>query len=724
MSKIGAHVSGHPRHTFRDFLRADPAAVLGLNDSGIFTEVDEENQGHSYKIYRTTRVYGERVPDLHDPPGTYDQMAKYWWEEATPLSLHDDYAQNLGADFYIPDNEPTGGESDDPNEIRQNCKNVVAYERALMKLMNAAGFKMGVLALGGGSPGDFQIWKEICVPFIAEAYQTGNYYVRHAYEGNWDRVYREAQYLLDNGLGYGGMFVTEWGFDGGYGQIHDVQKIKDEDAVLAAFPNVVAFCLWEYGDTEFHANIDGIVPQLIPYMQANQTPKWKPGTPLPNKTLEEFLWDESVAEQKRVGLSLNPEAALQKKLNSLQLQVVHNEATRKYGNDSYVIQGGESLAGAIPRHTAVYQPGKPVWTITDPYQQGGDPLAGLVIKPPFRVPFVMTSPFGVKRDYDGDGVYDDFHEGVDYDVTTGESDSKEPILAGYPGTVVKSGPSGGKYGYRTVIECDYKGTTFFLWYCHMDSVYVSVGARVGIGTHLGELGNTGGNWGEHVHINLQLTEGGNEGQAWAVQHVVDPNTYIDKTVDPIPTIYIPRYFFPEEGNYGRIFMLVHTWDGNRERVQLQRDGNYSYVVKNQLWERRYVGQVNIENLFDTSPRPGEYYEAIGPWLPKEMIVGQVFQRTERVQFYRKNDCKPVGPPYVSSTILKLAAHYPSMQIGGLAVQDVIRLEWYAENRLDETYWYAKGLGLVRWKKYTGEESWIQEWVVGQENNTREVIGCL
>lgn len=278
MTKIGAHVSGHPRHTIEQFCRAKPAAILGLDDGGVLKEAKDWSNGHTWTFFRTTEVYGERPADLHNPPGTYQQMANYWYFEATP-SLKEKYDLNP-ADCYIPNNEITGGENpDNPDEIRQNIKNQIAYERPLMKMMNADGKRMGVLALAGGSPGSFSLWAELCVPFIKEAFDAGNFYVRHAYEGNWHRVYQEAQYLLDNGLGYGGMFVTEWGFDGGYGQKHDVEKIQEEDAILQAFPNIPAFLLWEYGKTKFDANIDGIVPELIPYMEAHPSNKWQPGQP-------------------------------------------------------------------------------------------------------------------------------------------------------------------------------------------------------------------------------------------------------------------------------------------------------------------------------------------------------------------------------------------------------------------------------------------------------------
>lgn len=363
MSKIGAHVSGHPRLNIEQFCRAKPAAILGLDDSGVLLEAKEWSNGHVWTLYRTTEVYGERPSDLHNPPGTYAQMANYWYHEASP-SLKKKYDQNP-ADIYIPDNEPTGGESDDPNEIIQNCRNLVAYERELMKLMNADGKKMGVLALAGGSPGHFAIWVEECVPFIKEAFDTGNWYARHAYEGNWDRVRQEAQYLLDHGLGYGPMVITEWGFNGGYGKNHDINKIKAENDTLMAYPNVVSFCLWEFGKTTFDANIDSIVPQLASYMEANPTPKWEwqqdeeppPDEEPPTEPWQTTVWNDSIKEQEQHGITFRRTHGLHSLIVSKSgYAPVTNEISIETADGIYGYQSAEHLTDInAPRITLAYK---------------------------------------------------------------------------------------------------------------------------------------------------------------------------------------------------------------------------------------------------------------------------------------------------------------------------------------------------------------------------------
>ena len=45
-------------------------------------------------------------------------------------------------------------------------------------------------------------------------------------------------------------------------------------------------------------------------------------------------------------------------------------------------------------------------------------------------------------------------------------------------------------------------------------------------------------------------------------------------------------------------------------------------------------------------------------------------------------------------------------------------------QVDERYWCANGLGLVRWQKYSGQRSWIHELIpVGSHGNNVKEVGC-
>jgi hypothetical protein len=162
----------------------------------------------------------------------------------------------------------------------------------------------------------------------------------------------------------------------------------------------------------------------------------------------------------------------------------------------------------------------------DPPSSPAEALAGLVLGAPFSRRFALTSRFNDPRNY-ANGL----HEGADFDIYTGAIDSNEKVLCGYEGFVHSVPPEIPGYGKHCVIKCNYQHPvggwdyTFYLWYCHLDSISVRVGDRVSKGTPLGEIGDTGGMVSEHVHINLQLESGrGLSGY------------YIDDVWDPVPYI--------------------------------------------------------------------------------------------------------------------------------------------------------------------------------------------
>jgi hypothetical protein len=131
------------------------------------------------------------------------------------------------------------------------------------------------------------------------------------------------------------------------------------------------------------------------------------------------------------------------------------------------------------------------------------------------VPYAVTSNFNDPRDYG-------LHEGQDFDIIGGGANSIEPILCAFPGVVTRS-VNQGAYGNYVIIQSIWNGTLFNIWYCHMDDRYVSVGQQIEMGWAVGELGATGGPWGEHIHINVQVPGHGLSG--YVVPDVVDPDPY-------------------------------------------------------------------------------------------------------------------------------------------------------------------------------------------------------
>jgi hypothetical protein len=191
-----------------------------------------------------------------------------------------------------------------------------------------------------------------------------------------------------------------------------------------------------------------------------------------------------------------------------------------------------------------------------------------------------------------------------------------------------------------------------------------------------------------------------------------------------------KYFLPASGNYGQLFMLKNNWGAGDERCQLQADGtSVSYVTKNQQYEKRTIDSSFISLKLDTSPGNGEYYTVTGNWLPRRMSPGQVFTRTETITFRYKANCQPVPtkPTYTSTTNITLDKHHTTWTCpeSNITIQDVVELSWFSGGRVDERYWFAAGLGLVRWEKYTGHKSWIHELIpVGSQGNNVKETGCF
>lgn len=151
-----------------------------------------------------------------------------------------------------------------------------------------------------------------------------------------------------------------------------------------------------------------------------------------------------------------------------------------------------------------------------------NPLIGLQLGPPFRVPYMMTSPFNAPRNY-GNGL----HEGVDYDILTAAPDSDEHVLALYPGVVTRVERKTTGYGNNVIIAHERNGSPFYTLMAHMDAIFVTVGDIVAMGDAIGEIGSTGNSSGEHIHINLEAPNYGLRG--YVRDWVVDPAPYIPTT---------------------------------------------------------------------------------------------------------------------------------------------------------------------------------------------------
>ncbi len=123
----------------------------------------------------------------------------------------------------------------------------------------------------------------------------------------------------------------------------------------------------------------------------------------------------------------------------------------------------------------------------------------------FRQPVyggIVTSPYGIRRSYNGGPVGACGHEGIDFAMDAGS-----PIYAPARGRVVFAGLTQVR-GNMTVID---HGLGVFTAYYHQTQILVQVGQMVVPGMLIGKVGTTGLSTGPHLHWSL-----------WASGEYVDP----------------------------------------------------------------------------------------------------------------------------------------------------------------------------------------------------------
>ncbi len=351
------------------------------------------------------------------------------------------------------------------------------------------------------------------------------------------------------------------------------------------------------------------------------------------------------------------------------------------------------------------------------------PLDGLELGYLFGVPYVMTSPFGVDREYGK-------HEGTDYDILTSDPDSNERVLCVRDGIVDRAMYSRKGYGQYVRVLHENNGAEFYTRYAHLDRMFVQVGDAIKAGEPVGEIGATGNASGEHIHINLEVPGFGLDG--YEVADVVDPAPYLPGNggiiTPPSPVVDMTPYFLVPDG-FGDIFTLTNNWGEGPERVQLQSEGNISYITKNRQYEQRIIDADKIRFVLDTSPGEGMYYtvRSTTGWMPRFWRVNETFNRSEHTRFYRKSDCVQTHEIIWSQDLRFMALHDRWTSPGtDITLDNVIEIHWIVNGHADEIYYFAPGLGLLAWEKpFEGRASHITELIPRghQENNVRET-GCF
>jgi len=139
-------------------------------------------------------------------------------------------------------------------------------------------------------------------------------------------------------------------------------------------------------------------------------------------------------------------------------------------------------------------------------------VAGLIYQFPFKSKYELTCPFGKK----GSTWLCGYHSGVDYASRNhGGTGVVYPI---YPGTVVGINVHGSAYGNN--IEINHPDG-FVSLYCHLERVYVKVGAFVTTESKIGLEGHTGGSGKFATHLHLEIHSG-----KYKYPSTIDPDKYI------------------------------------------------------------------------------------------------------------------------------------------------------------------------------------------------------
>lgn len=227
------------------------------------------------------------------------------------------------------------------------------------------------------------------------------------------------------------------------------------------------------------------------------------------------------------------------------------------------------------------------------------------------------------------------------------------------------------------------------------------------------------------------------GSAWGHYWVVDLAVPVvgQPTAPPVPdappVVYVPVVVGgpPVAPPTGAIDLLDYMrGDGRSYRVgnsrgsfeifQTQIEGDRFYQVK--AWDDLSV--VNYEEFIvtgahigrdvDTSPGGGRFYRQFGAaWVHRHMHIGETFTQGKRIQFYRLESCVPVEQHSgdVIDRITLYARHerytFPARDWPAVTLDDVIELRWLNGG---ESYWYARGFGLVGWAR-THQDPHSPQW---------------
>lgn len=200
----------------------------------------------------------------------------------------------------------------------------------------------------------------------------------------------------------------------------------------------------------------------------------------------------------------------------------------------------------------------------------------------------------------------------------------------------------------------------------------------------------------------------------ALDYGYSPPTEPPPPPPPEPNVFdLADYFRPEPGRtHGPIYMVGNNWGQGPERMHLSvsptGSKNHFYVSKNDRWERRYIDDNWIWLQADTSRDNNEFYTVSGdPWCPRFMKPGQRHTRSEHTTLYKLDSCQEFGSGGMYSDLLFVGLNPEISDRFGF---EVVEMHWILNNAVEEKYFYAKHVGLVRWENVRGFRSEIYEFV--------------
>ena len=723
-------------HATKNGIKQLPSrAILSLNGVGLGG--DEIHQD-TIKIVRDTRVFpdGEAPPDFNSfVPGdvTWQQYGEYWYSQRTENGGSFKNAWNLNpADYYQICNEQGGNDA-------WALQRLVDIERAISQAANADGRQCCILNLAGGTPGDFELWKQIIAPFILEVWQNGrNIYGRHCYAdkfvnddgsivpGQPQRIIDELEYLKSQGY-QGGMVLTECGLYGGYGVANYTyfeQQAKRWEAALMAYADIfIGLCWWEGGNTGFNADYTNHLKALVPYMQSVTLSRWQPN-------------EEPDMKHKAIVVKL-PQDMTATEWNEAAAAAFQFRHTMTASHDDMltILNGGNESSYVKFSHperdsdaVALVEAAGYAWQPL--YDDNHPPVANINLKyRPCQTQFI-SQVFGANpQNY----PLTPGHEGLDYAVV-----KDAPFYAAADGIVVHasnlrwSSNTLSDYGWHVVLNHGDYCTV----YAHArQDLPVVVGQNVTAGQIVGYSGNTGNSTGYHLHFTLLdktvTVDPDNGYPVWKFGRPVDPWPFVEgKPAPSLPQpvlIDIAPYFVPD-GQYGPK-IVMKTGNGTQP-MQLEKrpsdvilrkgDGNWIDGIRYQDSEQWRVQSGQIQKGKDTSDagnggRDG-YDLGWAEWIPQLVEVGKTYHSTPTVKrFNRTNNCQVYSESQANDylTIKAIIPTWISPANNSIVLNNVLVIEWRSGTSdlsvpPNETYYFAKGIGYVGWN-----DNFIQEITQGQ-----------